>query len=501
MSKGKTHTFGDSRRSQVWQFIEVLHRQAIAVEKGDSLSADIHIKTFNWGQNGDRPWLHVETTLDAIAKLTSPRLNRDIVRAIHNFYLPKFLGILSDRRLRERGRGSEKWQFSLQLWHIDLVENKRQFELVWEEHKLGKLATIEEIEEGDRPLLEQDKIRLAEYDNLELSASSPFYINRLFIEQKCRQTLLQPGSLLRIKAPQQMGKTTLITQVINNIVREKNYRVAIISFKLADRLSTTSLDRLLRWLCANISQQLRLSLKFQEIWDEEILGSKVSCTNYFSSCFLKSEETPLILCLDDIDLLFPHTELYRDFFPLLRFWHEKSRSQSIWQRLRLIVVHSTDIYIKLNINESPFIVGVPIEIPELTSEQVKEWIYKQGLQWNDRQIEQLIDLVGGFPNLIDLAIAHFQIHRDRDFTEFLEMAVTDSGIYRNLLREKLSILKEKMELLHTIKTILSSQEGIKIDPLLSYQLQSLGLIQYYNGKVKMSCKLYHLYFKYYLGEL
>ena len=77
---------------------------------------------------------------------------------------------------------------------------------------------------------------------------------------------------------------------------------------------------------------------------------------------------------------------------LLRAWHERGKVEQVWKRLRLVVVHSTDVYIPLNINESPFNVGVPIELPEFTPEQVQELARQHGQDWSESLVEQLMEI-------------------------------------------------------------------------------------------------------------
>jgi len=53
-----------------------------------------------------------------------------------------------------------------------------------------------------------------EYPNGHVPLSSPFYIEHDGIESLCYETLLKPGSLIRIKAPKLMGKTSLLTRIL-----------------------------------------------------------------------------------------------------------------------------------------------------------------------------------------------------------------------------------------------------------------------------------------------
>ncbi|NES68348.1 MAG: hypothetical protein F6K24_25495 [Okeania sp. SIO2D1] len=68
------------------------------------------------------------------------------------------------------------------------------------------------------------------------------------------------------------------------------------------------------------------------------------------------------------------------------------------------MAHSTDIYIQLRITQSPFNVGVPIELPEFTVEQVLELAHCYSLDWNKTQALKLMEIIGGHPYLVQLAL-------------------------------------------------------------------------------------------------
>jgi len=61
-----------------------------------------------------------------------------------------------------------------------------------------------------------------------VSLDSPFYVERCNIESLCCETVLKPGSLIRIKAPETMGKTSLMTRILAHGERE-NYHAVYIS--------------------------------------------------------------------------------------------------------------------------------------------------------------------------------------------------------------------------------------------------------------------------------
>ena len=320
------------------------------------------------------------------------------------------------------------------------------------------------------------------------------YVERPPIESICHQTIQQPGSLIRVKAPSLMGKTYLIGKVLSEIGKCK-YRTVNLSFELADSSTHfTNLNKFLRWFCINISRELGLPSNLDEYWDEEGMGAKVSCTTYFEEYLLDQANSPLVVCLDDVDLLFPYPQIYEDFFGLLRSWYEKARSRKLWKKLRLIIVHATDVYIRLNINQSPFNVGLPIELSEFTHEQVVELVRQHQLQIDNNTIESLMQLVGGHPYLLEQAFVCLKIHPKMAVDKLLREATTDSGIYSHHLLEHWLNLQQHPELAEAFKRAIASTSPIQIEPVLAYKLQSMGLIKILGNTVEPRCNLYRKYF-------
>ena len=78
---------------------------------------------------------------------------------------------------------------------------------------------------------------------------------------------------------------------------------------------------------------------------------------------------------------------------MLRTWHEKPKTNRVWKQLRLIVVISTEEYIKLPKNQSPFNVGSEIKLTEFTLGQIQAFAQYYGLEKNTIQLSRCINLV------------------------------------------------------------------------------------------------------------
>ena len=321
---------------------------------------------------------------------------------------------------------------------------------------------------------------------------SPFYIERSGVESVCAETIVKPGSLIRIKAAKWMGKTSLLNRILE-FGHSQTQKTVYLDFGSVERSILKDLEKLLRWLCVMVSRQLGLENKVNDYWDTDILGSNDNCTVYFEEYILSEITSEIALALDNVDRLFSYEEVIEDFFGMLRSWHEKGKIYHCWAKLRLILAHSTEVYIPLDINQSPFNAGVPILLEEFTFSQVENLASLYKLDWDKSGITELMDLVGGHPYLVRLAM--YQIKASGlTLEQFLQEAISETGIYSNPLRRLLNILKQSPELSSAFATVVRSAEPVALNSLQIYQLHSIGLVQYQQNLVLPSCKLYRDYF-------
>ncbi|MTJ15295.1 diguanylate cyclase [Anabaena sp. UHCC 0187] len=327
-----------------------------------------------------------------------------------------------------------------------------------------------------------------------LPSNSRFYIERPPIESDAYTELLKPGSLIRIKAPRHMGKSSLMLRLIHQ-AQTQGYLTVTIDFKLVDSQTFLSLNHFLRWFCVNVARQLSLASQLDDYWDEEI-GSKVSASIYFESYLLAQINSPLVLILNEVDYIFQHQQIAQDFLLLLRNWHEQAKQTPIWQKVRLVLLHSTEVYIPLNINQSPFNVGLSLKLPEFTVEQVTELARRYELNWFDSQaIENLMYCVGGQPYLIHQALYYF--HQQKiSLPELLDNCANNNCIYNRYLIGLLTILQKDAELSQIYNKIVNSTSiNLYLSPNVAYKLDSLGLIKLNGNNYQPFCEMYRLFFQ------
>ena len=336
-----------------------------------------------------------------------------------------------------------------------------------------------------------------------MQAMTPIYIERPPIEETCRQAIQNPGGLIRIKAPQKMGKTLLLRKTLD-YARSLEYRTARIDFSEwgLNNPIFDDYEQFQKSLCIEISKCLQMEdedieRNISKTWKTE---SVIKSTNYFEEYLL--DERGLVVSFDRFEVLFDKPNIFEDFCCLLRAWHEKTELQ--WQNLKLILVNSTDDYPVLDINHSPFNVGIGVdELTGLTGfsplqakELLKFYLQKDSSRTDELILKDFVDFVGGHPFLLDESFKYLRRNPTQTLQQVKEESPTQTGIFNHHLGEILKTLDSHQYLKNDyIKIIQQYPNSVDLPQKSAFNLRSLGLIKNAdNGCFVSSCDLYRLYF-------
>jgi diguanylate cyclase (GGDEF)-like protein len=456
----------------------------------------------------------VEELLEAVERILQDKPLSSIQRfVLHQSWLGKTYFEMA----QGSGYGSDYIkEVGSQLWQ-DLSEalgervTKKNLHLVFRKYPQNRINRQKNQPEQELPLNSSSAkyssnlvlVSKMDFPSGPVPLDSPIYIYRPPLEELVCNEIMQPGCLLRIKAPRKMGKSSLLNRMIAH-AREQGYHTVYLDFQEADESIFASLDKFLRWFCINVSRQLNLFPNLDDFWDAE-MGSKVSCKIYFEGYLLQYiDSRPVVLALNEVHRIFEHPNIAHDFLPMLRFWHEQAKQDQTWQKLRLVVVHTTEIYIQLKLNQSPFNVGVTITLPPFTLEQAENLAQRYGLEWatNKEEAQRLAPLqamIGGHPYLVNLALYHL-CQGEMSLDVLLRTAATPTGIYAQHLRELLTLLQAEPRLMSAMQQVVTANERVQLDAIAAYKLESMGLVQLDGDRAQPSCELYRLYFSQQLGK-
>jgi hypothetical protein len=319
-------------------------------------------------------------------------------------------------------------------------------------------------------------------------ADSPFYIHPAD-EPRCCAELDKPGALIRIKSPRGFGKSSLTARLLAH-ARGKGYRTVALNLYGTDQKFFAEPDLFMQWFCASVGKELGLRVRKEEYWDDTF-GANDNSRDYFEKYLLKSDGTVLVLAIDNFDRIFAHGAIETDFCGLLRSWHELARINPLWERFRLVLSHSLEPYATKDIHQSPFNVGLPVGLGELSADQVRHLVRLHGLQLSEAELSQLLELVGGHPYLVRKAL--YELAIGLSLATFLAEAPTEAGVYCNHLRGLLKAVENHPELAEALRQVVGSSEPVKLRSEQAFKLESLGLVVPEGNLERPRCRLYAQY--------
>jgi hypothetical protein len=125
-------------------------------------------------------------------------------------------------------------------------------------------------------------------------------------------------------------------------------------------------------------------------------------TRFVEHSVLTGSDSQVVFCLDEVDTAFG-SEYCGEFFSMLRVWHNERAISRAWNRLHLIITHSTNPSVWIDdLNQSPFNVGEKHSLSDFTPGQVQDLARRYGVRLN---VTELMDLVSGHPFLVRKALS------------------------------------------------------------------------------------------------
>jgi len=322
--------------------------------------------------------------------------------------------------------------------------------------------------------------------------SDPIYIERPNLERLCYESIQKSPCLLRIAAPQQMGKTMLINYITSYAERELNYKTIKIDFRDPMLPTVSNNNNFLSLLCLKLSEILSLGI---DQHDE---------SNFLY--LLERMPNNLVLALDHFELLIETTEVCVSIGRLLRSWHEKQKPDDtlgqIWRKLRIIMAYSTTKFPDFLPNESPFNVGDDVGFKDglrgFIQPQVKNLLsnYERlNTRLSDEDLNRLVNFLNGHPQLTRQSLRYLNNQEKETMEMFLIKSPTRAGIFASHLS---SILRNHLQddsLMEDYKKVLIRGK-VRLSQDSFTRLNNIGLIVAGddNQDSISSCDLYRQYF-------
>ncbi len=318
---------------------------------------------------------------------------------------------------------------------------------------------------------------------------SPFYIERAS-DAEFVQALKAGESIILIKGPRQMGKTSLLGRG-SALAREMGLRHATTDFQKIGSSQLASEDQFYKLLAATIARQLGVTYDFANEW-MDIFGPGINMDNFVRTV-LEGSQTHLVWFIDEADKLFG-IPFASDFFGLVRSWHNSRATEPFgpWARFTIVISYATEAHLFIrDLNQSPFNVGRHLQLQGFNQEQTEELNRRYGTPLTAPQIRELRGWIGGQPFLTRRALDVVK-RGTMEFATLVAQADRDDGPFGDHLKR---ILVAVSQLPEVVEALRSSPDNPQLkDASGFHRLVAAGVMyQTSSNQVAFTCELYRKY--------
>lgn len=320
-----------------------------------------------------------------------------------------------------------------------------------------------------------------------MSLDSPLYLERRsdahFFEALARRPMI-----ILVKGARQIGKTSLLVRGVDRM-RRQHVQLVYVDLQSIGRDSLLNQRDLFVNLSRIFARELKLSVTLDDIYDERDGPNK----NFENFMFRYALRFPVIWFMDEVDRLFEF-DYYTDVFSLMRSWHNRRPIHPELGNLSLVLSYATETHLLIeDAYQSPFNVGVKVEMEDFSRDQVAELNFKLGspLASHD-ELDEFVKLAGGHPHLVCRGLS-WMVHERKNIHEFRSRASLDNGPFGTHLR-RLRMLTQNPEHLSAVRDILLGRESRNNDAFL--HLRSAGVVtgdEVSNAKIR--CEIYSAYIR------
>jgi hypothetical protein len=319
---------------------------------------------------------------------------------------------------------------------------------------------------------------------------SRFYVERE-ADARLKREIVRAGTTTTIRAARQTGKSSLLVRGVHHAC-QNGAKVVCLDMQRVDRDHLETSDVFLRYLAECIIHKLRLDLTEVERSWHSSLGPQDKLTYLMEDYVLPECDTPTVLALDEADRLLG-TDFYKDFFALVRSWHNSRALDDRWNKINIVMVISTEPYLLIDdVTQSPFNVGLKLYLQDFDEAQVRDLNRRHGSPVREKDFPQLMRLISGHPYLTRKALYTLVTERST-WADLMRVAPTDHGPFGDHLRHHHWLLRDEPVLRKALGQVIRHERCT--DDMAFFRLLRAGLVKGSGDVCRCRCDLYRMYFE------
>jgi hypothetical protein len=319
--------------------------------------------------------------------------------------------------------------------------------------------------------------------------------SRFYIERQADADVLEGVSrhrgLVTLQGPRQTGKTSMMLRLYTNTRQpESSLRPVIIDFQGLSGRRFESLTAVWQAVLTKVDSQLDIGALIDDTWNPKANYDR-NVTGYLEHYVFANNDTPVLVCLDEVDKVFS-TLIRSDFFPSVRAFFNRGAYDPVWKRVRWLLSTSSEPRFFIDdLNQSPFNVGIRVTLPAFTLEETADFAGRYGISQDRETAHRIIKYVGGKPYLVHLLLHHMALEPARESVLFDAHSAGD-GLFKSHLDRYLAKLQDQPDLVSAMKRVIAGK-GCD-DVKMADRLASAGLVKAdTSGNWICACDLYAEY--------
>lgn len=322
-----------------------------------------------------------------------------------------------------------------------------------------------------------------------LRLQDKFYVKR-DEDRRMDNEIKHLGSTITIRAARQTGKSSLLVRGLDQ-AKQSGADTILMDMQRVDKDHLISLDVFLRYLAEYILTKLSQDTEVIDRYWRKRLSPQEKLTILLEDFVFDKVHRNLTVGLDEIDDLL-QTSFYSGFFGLLRSWFNRRADDERWDKLSTIMVISTEPYLLISdIHESPFNVGVTLNLKDFNTSQVQDLNVRHGEPVAGKEFDELNQIFGGHPYLTRKALYLLAVER-QSWKDLKKTAAEEDGPFADHLRRYHWMIQKDPALREALKSIIKNN---KCSDELLHRLLQAGLVKASGDFVKCRCDLYRVYFE------
>ena len=299
---------------------------------------------------------------------------------------------------------------------------------------------------------------------------SPYYISRA-ADDEFRQAIARRTSIVLVKGPRQVGKSSLLARALAE-ARRGQAAVVFTDIQAFGRDDLRSATTVYQALGRSIADQIKVPSSILDTWNDSD-SPNTNFSRYLRAALGAHQQ--IVWGLDEVDRLVG-MDYASDVFGLFRSWHNRRAldPSAPWGRLTLAIAYATEAHLLIaDLNQSPFNVGVRVALEDFGADEMMALNLRHGSLLGDPAASgRLMALVGGSPYLLQCAF--YELERGGSLDRLEADARREAGPLGEHLRRLRAVLRNDPALARAMSAVLKGEACPDRDSF--YRLRSAGLI-------------------------